>query len=167
MAKYRFKFLLAIMGLVSLILVSSEPVFAATSPGSKCTKLGQIINSGGKQLTCSLIWTTSASKPVQSKTPSKQVTLHDKSFRLESVTFNSSLGSAGGDARVTNISNHSRTAILGITIFASDGKTILVNLVGNANDVSPGQTVTVSFFSAGGDLPSGSFKYTFQVTAEF
>jgi len=152
---------------VLVLILSAPPGYSATIPGTKCTKLGQVISSGGKKLTCSLIWTTTTPKASPTKAASKTTYLQDKSFRLESVSFNTDLGSAGANARVTNISNRSKTATLGITIFASDGVTVLANLFGSANEVAPGQTITVTFMSVNGELPSGRFKYSFQVTAEF
>ena len=146
----------------------STPIGHAASPeGSKCTKAGLVITSGGKKLTCSLVWTAAAPTVAPKKAAKKSTLLQDKSFRLETVSFNEDFGSAGAAARVTNISSKTRTAILEITIFKTDGRTIAANLVGNVNAVSPGQTVTVTFMSVNGVLPSGRFQYTFQVSAEF
>ena len=68
---------------------------------------------------------------------------------------------------MTNISNRSKSASLGITIFAADGVSVLANLFGSVVSVAPGQTITVIFMSVNGELPSGQFKYSFQVSAEF
>lgn len=155
--------------LLSLLVVlsSATPSYAATLAGSKCTKAGQVITSGGNKLTCSLIWTATTPKVAPTKSTTKSTLLQDKSFRLVSVSFNTDLGSAGANARVTNISNRSKSASLGITILAKDGVTVLANLMGSANEVAPGQTITVTFISVNGVLPSGQFKYSFQVSAEF
>jgi hypothetical protein len=77
------------------------------------------------------------------------------------------LGSAGASARVTNISKNKRTATMNVSIFASDGKTVAVSMFGIVNEVGPGQTVTVTFMSVSGELPNGTFKYSFQVDTEF
>ena len=53
-----------------------------------------------------------------------------------------------------------------ITIFKSDGNSIFMTLMGSAQDVKPGETVTVQFVGSGA-LPTGTFKYNFQVDAEF
>jgi hypothetical protein len=165
--RFRLPIAAATVALIANILIGSGIAQAATTAGSKCTKLGQVVTSGGKKLTCSLIWTTTPVKAAPTKAASKSNLLQDKSFRLESVSFNTDLGTAGAEARITNISRSSKSASLGITILGTDGKTVLVNMVGSALQVSPGQTVTVTFVSMSGDLPSGNFKYAFQVTAEF
>jgi hypothetical protein len=56
---------------------------------------------------------------------------------------------------------------MNVSIFASDGKTVAVSMFGIVNEVGPGQTVTVTFMSVSGELPNGSFKYSFQVDTEF
>ena len=160
-----------IPGLVVIAAFSvGQFAFAAAAPGSKCTKVGQTLNVNGQKLTCSLIWV--ASKPVApsvtpSKSPANSNLLKSKSFRLESISFNSELGSAGATARVTNTSKNTRTATMNISIFASDGKTVAVSMFGVVNAVGPGETVTVTFMSIAGELPTGKFKYSFQVDAEF
>jgi hypothetical protein len=40
-------------------------------------------------------------------------------------------------------------------------------MFGVVNAVGPGETVTVTFMSIAGELPTGKFKYSFQVDAEF
>ena len=89
----------------------------------------------------------------------------DKSFHLDSVTFTSNSGMGGANARVTNMSNAVRTGIFNITVFASDNSTIASVLTGSAQDVQPGQTVTVQFFSFK-DLPAQLGTYAFQVSME-
>ena len=144
--------------------------FAANNPGSKCTKVGQTTTANGQKLTCSLVWVASGStKPsvTPSKSPDVSNALQSKSFRLESISFNSDLGSAGATARVLNTSRNTRTATMNVSIFASDGKTVAVNMFGVVNAVGPGQTVTVTFMSISGELPDGTFKYSFQVDTEY
>jgi len=156
---------------VALLLLFTSFVayeaFAVGGPGTKCSKAGQTTTVNGEKLTCSLIWVSA--KPKTSTAPSTPTSnsLQSKSFRLESVSFNNDLGGGGAEARVKNTSNRKKTAVMTITIFKSDGKTIALTLNGTANEVAPGETITVSFFTIGGDLPSGQFKYAFQVTAEF
>lgn len=159
------------VGLMTIVGISAgQFAFAADAPGSKCTKLGKTSNVNGQKLTCSLIWV--ASKGVTpSVTPSKSAdksnSLQSKSFRLESISFNSDLGTAGATARVTNTSKNTRTATMNVSIFASDGKTVATSMFGVVNGVGPGQTVTVTFLSVSGELPNGKFNYSFQVDAEF
>lgn len=165
---YRYK--IGVCALLVLLTFSGVEKANAVSAGSKCTKLGQIKVSSGKKLTCSLIWTetgssTSTEKPA--KDSSKNSALQSKSFRLESVSFNSDLGSAGASARVINISRTTKTATMSISIFGPDGKTVLFNMMGVVNAVPAGQTVTATFTSINGEFPSGQFKYSFQVDAEF
>ena len=163
---------LSVFTILAILLASiTTPVSAAKTNGSKCTKAGATTVVGGKKLTCSLVWVASPSKvassatPAQSKSPSNS--MQSKSFLLESVSFNSDLGSAGAEARVTNTSRSTRSALMNITVFKSDGKTIDFTMTGTANSVSPGETISVTFFSISGEFPAGQFKYAFQVTTEF
>lgn len=106
-------------------------------------------------------------KPSPTTTVAKKSGLaQDKSFRLESLSFNTDLGSAGAAARITNTSDTSKTAVFDITIFAADNVTVAADLTGSAQEVSPGQTVTVQMVSMRA-MPTGRFKYSFQVTTEF
>jgi hypothetical protein len=165
------KKLISVVGIVALAAFSiGQFAYAASSPGSKCTKVGQTSNVNGQKLTCSLIWVVSgpvAPSVTPSKSPANSNSIQSKSFRLDSISFNSEFGSAGATARVTNTSKKTRTATMNVSIFASDGKTVAVSMFGVVNEVGPGQTVTVTFLSVSGDLPSGKFKYSFQVDAEF
>ena len=160
-----------IVGLVAITAFSlGSMAFAANNPGSKCNKVGQTTTANGQKLTCSLVWVASGSaKPSvsPSKSPVTSNALQSKSFRLESISFNSDLGTAGATARVLNTSRNTRTATLNVSIFASDGKTVAVSMFGVVNAVGPGQTVTVTFMSVSGELPAGTFNYSFQVDAEF
>ena len=141
--------------------------YAADSAGTKCSKAGQTTTVNGVKLTCSLVWVANKPKSTSAPTTPPNNSMQSKSFRLESVSFNNDLGGGGAEARVKNTSKFKKTAVMTITIFKSDGKTIALTLSGSANEVAPGETVTVSFFTIGGDLPSGQFKYAFQVSAEF
>ena len=158
---------------ISAILFASisTQAFAVITNGSKCSKAGQTTTAAGKKLTCSLVWVASPSKTATSAKPepskSKSNSMQSKSFRLESVSWNSDLGSAGAEVRVTNTSRNIRSATMTITIFKSDGKTIDFTMTGTALTVSPGETTSVTFFSISGDFPEGEFKYAFQVSAEF
>jgi hypothetical protein len=53
-----------------------------------------------------------------------------------------------------------------ITIFKSDGKSVYSTMIGSAQGVLPGEVVTVQFVGTG-DLPEGTFKYSFQVDMEY
>ena len=159
--------LIASMALISMLGIQTAE---AVSPGTKCSKLGQTVVSNGKKLTCSLMWAESAGNKApatSSKDESKGSTLQSKSFRLESVSFNNDLGSAGATARVINISRSTKTATMSIAVFGPDGKTVLFNMMGVVNAVPAGQTVTATFTSISGEFPGGQFKYSFQVDAEF
>jgi hypothetical protein len=156
----------------ALLLVSiGYPAYGAIMNGSKCTKAGQVTTVNGQKMTCSLVWVSSqnSQSPGASPKPSKSTSdsIQSKSFRIESVTFNSDLGSAGAEARITNTSRSTKTATMTITIFKSDNKTIAFTMSGVVNAVSPGETVSVTFMSISGEFPPGQFKYTFQVNAEF
>ena len=63
-------------------------------------------------------------------------------------------------ARITNTNPWSLTGGWTLTIFAADGRQ-LGTLEGSANDVAPGQTVTVSLFSFDAYYP-GPYRTTFQ-----
>ncbi|MEI7540562.1 MAG: hypothetical protein WCJ89_03695 [Actinomycetes bacterium] len=154
--------------LLTLLIASFSTTssYAGQSAGAACSKAGQSVTANGKKLTCSLVWVAAPSK-AKTISPAKSSALQSKSFQLESVSFNSDLGSAGANARVKNISNKTKSASLTITIFAADGKTVANSLMGVVNAVGAGQTVTVTFISVTGDLPSGQFKYSFQVDSEF
>ena len=162
------RIIIAILILVSEVSTASAQ---AATIGSNCPKMGQTTTDAGKKLTCSLVWVSSSSNSVATVTPapskSSSSSFQSKSFRLESVTFNSELGSAGADARVTNTSKNTRSAIMVITIFKNDNKSIAFTMSGAANAVNPGETISVTFMSISGNLPSGQFKYTFQVSTEF
>ena len=106
-------------------------------------------------------------KPSPTTTVAKKSGIaQDKSFRLESISFNTDLGSAGAAARITNMSDTSKTAVFDITIFAADNVTVAAVLSGSAQEVSPGQTVTVQMVSMSA-MPTGRFKFSFQVSTEF
>lgn len=155
------------MGLGKKILIGGAAFFALM------IILGAVL---GKSATSTNALTPSVtptltSAPVASPTPAATVAkklglAQDKSFRLESIKFTNDSG-AGANARVTNISNTSKSAFLGISIFEPDGVTVATTLLDVVNDVAPGQTITATFMSAGDALPSGQFKYSFQVTTEY
>jgi hypothetical protein len=153
----------------ALLLGPAGGVFAATTPGSPCQKIGVTTKSGPSLLKCSLVWVTQTNTTVSpSSTPTKSTSpsLQSKSFKLVSIVFND--GPAGGqaDARMINISNSTRTALFTLTIFASDKKTIAATMIGSAQGVRPGEIVTVSFVGTQ-SLPSGAFSYTFQTDTEY
>ena len=160
------------MGVGKKILVGVLAFFAfMIILGAVLGKGATSTNSLTPAATPSLTSTPSAAltaKPKPTGTVAKKPGLaQDKSFRLESVSFNTDLGSAGANARVTNISDTPKTGIFGISIFEPDGVTVAVDLMGSADGVQPGQTVTAQFISTKGDLPAGRFKYSFQVSMEY
>lgn len=105
--------------------------------------------------------TSTQSAPVQNSDP-----MTDKSFHLQSVSFNSNdAGFVEANARITNISDSAKGGVFSITIFEADGVTVADNLLGGSGPVQPGQTVTVAFV-AKGQPPVGKFNYAFQVTIE-
>ena len=166
------KMKLLLLGLLSLVLTFSNFTlgYGATTGGSSCTKQGQVVVSNGQKLTCSMIWVAtrvaSINKPKASTAASSGIA-RSKGFELISVQFSDTYGSPQATARVQNVTNMRLTATFDITIFASDGLTPSITLAGVANEVSPGETQTVSFISAGGTMPSGKFKYAFQTSAQF
>lgn len=160
------KVISAAIGILLISLFGYE-ANAANNAGSQCAKAGQSVTVNGQKLVCSLIWVASGVKSSPTPTKTTSNSLQSKSFRLETITFNEEFGSAGATARVTNISSNTKTATLTITIFKGDGKTVAVSMMGVVSSAGPGQTVTVNFISVSGDLPSGQFKYAFQVDAEF
>ena len=84
-----------------------------------------------------------------------------------SIQFsNDSLGDAQATARIANTSSVSHGGFFNITIFASDGVTPRLNLIGVASALSGGETQTVSFETTDGALPSGQFKYAFHTSTE-
>lgn len=153
-------------------LVLANPVFASTTPGSSCLKAGQSVVTNGEKFICSLVWVSSGVKTVASVGPkinplSKIGIAQSKDFALISVQFSSDgLGSAQATARIENTSSKTHGAFFNITIFASDGITPAINLMGVSDSVGPGETQTVSFQTTDGDLPSGQFKYAFQTSTE-
>lgn len=159
---------------VSIFLVSSliftgmtfNTAFAVDQAGGKCKKAGQKIKVGANELTCTLIWvsTSTSPKPTTSSSSATKA-MQSKSFRLENVTFEN--GALGGQAtaRVTNTAKSVKSAFFTITIFEPDGKTVAVSLNSVANSVPAGQTITLTFLGTK-ELPTGSFKYSFQVDTE-
>ncbi|HUW87725.1 MAG TPA: hypothetical protein VMW30_05030 [Candidatus Paceibacterota bacterium] len=109
-----------------------------------------------------LLQTTSEGREITNNTDP----MTDKSFHLVSVNFTNNSGFGGADARITNISDRVKSAIFGLTIFAPDGISVAQSLMGSAEEVQPGQTVTVQFVGTG-EVPASQFSYAFQVSTEF
>ena len=152
---------------IATLAVGANYAYAANTAGGKCTKAGQTVTVGGQKLTCTLIWVAAGGSKKPAGDASKDSSgMSSKSFRLENATFNTDLGSAGATARITNTSKSTKSATMTITIFGPDGKSVKASLMGVANSVGAGQTVTVTFFSVNDQLPAGEFKYAFQVDTE-
>ena len=158
------KFFLSLTILLLLGMTSISTAANAPSAGTGCSQAGQRVFVSGKKMTCKLIWVTTSSVSAPTKKTASTELLTDKLFRLESISFTNDF-TTGAHAHITNISSRSKTAISNISIFASDGKTVVTSLTGSAQSVTPGQTVTVDFVGIEG-LPSSNFKYAFQVTIE-
>jgi hypothetical protein len=93
--------------------------------------------------------------------------LGDKHFALQSLSVkDDGLGDIGGTARVTNVGAQPYTATYTITFFKPRTSTVIGTAEGSAEDVQPGQTVTLQLVSQD-PLPSTAFTYDFQVDTEF
>lgn len=89
----------------------------------------------------------------------------DKDFAVQTLQIrDDGLGDIGGIVRVTNTSAETLTATFTITFF--QGGSVVGTAGGAANDVAPGQTVTVQLVSQD-PIFSGNFRYQFQVDTEF
>jgi hypothetical protein len=112
--------------------------------------------------------TTPAAAPKKAppkRSPSPSAKLTDKDFTLEALQIrDDGAGDIGGIMRVTNIGSVQRTATFELTFFQNSQ--IVGTAVGSANAVAPGQTVTVDLASQD-PMISGTFRYAFQVSAEF
>ena len=142
---------------------------AANTAGAACTKVGMTMKVGSSTLKCSLVWVAQGVKaPTPTTTPTTQDSnsMQSKSFKLVSIVFDDNGYGGQADARMTNTSNQSKTALFTLTIFAADKKTIAGTMMGSTEKVLPGQTVTVKFIGTS-SLPSGSFTYTFQTDMEY
>jgi hypothetical protein len=97
--------------------------------------------------------------------PPPRATVADKDFAVQSLQIkDDGLGDIGGIARLTNTSSDTLTATFTFTFF--QGGQIVGTAVGSANEVAPGQTVTVDL-SSQDRMISGRFHYEFQVDAQF
>lgn len=89
----------------------------------------------------------------------------DKDFAVQDLQVkDDGVGNIGGIVRVTNTGSVQRTAVFEITFFQS-GR-IVGTAQGVANAVAAGQTVTVDLVSQD-SMVSGTFRYAFQVSAEY
>ena len=159
--KHRKNLLVAV--LVITLLNLNSAVAVTIKEGQKCSPAGATF----KQSASTFVCTKSAGKTVwKKKVATKPTTqLSNKSFILESVSFSDEYGMAQAKARIKNSSSKTKTGVMTITIFKSDGKTIFTTMIGSAQEVLPGEVVTVQFVGSG-ELPSGGFKYSFQVDME-
>jgi hypothetical protein len=89
----------------------------------------------------------------------------DKDFVVQEIDVkDDGLGDIGGIARITNTAATSLTVTFTFTFFQSGQ--IVGTAEGSAEDVAPGQTVTVSLLSQD-KMFYGRFRYQFQVDTEF
>jgi hypothetical protein len=97
--------------------------------------------------------------------PSSPAAAADKDFAVEDLEIkDDGLGDIGGLARITNTASKTLTGSFTFTFFQSGQ--IVGTAIGSANDVGPGQTVTVQLGSQD-PMISGTFHYQFHVDAEF
>lgn len=89
----------------------------------------------------------------------------DKGWSIADLqVYADSSGDWDGRARITNENTSSRSATFTVTIFR-DGSVIAV-LRGSANDVAPGNTYTVEFYSFD-TYSAGTYTSTFQTDSSF
>ena len=159
----QIKFLLVTSLLISIFAMPTAAA-ATIKDGQKCSPVGASFKQSGSTFVCTKV----AGKAVwKKKTATKPATqISNKSFSLESITFSDEYVLGQGSARVKNTSTRTRTGVMTITIFKSDGKSVYSTMIGSAQGVLPGEVVTVQFVGTG-DLPEGTFKYSFQVDMEY
>ena len=158
----KIKVVLAVLLTISLIPISASQA-AVIKDGQKCSPVGSTFKMGSSTFVCTKVSGKSVwKKKVATKTTTQ---ISNKSFSLESVTFSSEYGFSEAVARIKNSSSKTKTGVMTITIFKSDGKSVFTTLMGSAQGVLPGEVVTVQFVGTD-DLPSGTFKYSFQVDME-
>jgi len=154
---------------IALLVWIGGMASAANTAGSACTKAGTTIKVGSSTLRCSLVWVAQGSPtatPTPTQTTQDSGSMQSKSFKLVSIAFNDNGYGGQASARMTNTSNKSKTALFTLTFFAADKKTIAGTMMGSAEKVLPGETVTVNFVGTA-SLPSGPFTYTFQTDLEY
>ena len=157
--------LLLVVATLLISIFAFPPAVAATvKDGQKCSPAGASFKQSGSTFICTKVSGKLVWKKKAAPKPSSQTS--DKSFSVESISFSTEYGIAQGSARVKNISTKTRTGVMTLTIFKSDGKSIHSTMIGSATGVLPGKVVTVQFIGTG-DLPSGTFKYSFQVDMEY
>jgi len=107
----------------------------------------------------------SLTRPKSPPAPPPPATVADKDFAVQSIQIkDDGVGDIGGIARITNTSSKPLTGTFTFTFF--QGGQIIGTAEGSAQEVGPGQTVTVSLASQD-PIFSGRFHYEFQVDAEF
>ena len=156
--------LLVVATLLISIFAFPPAVAATVKDGQKCSPAGASFKQSGSTFICTKVSGKLVWKKKTAPKPSLQTS--DKSFSVESISFSTEYGIAQGSARVKNISTKTRTGVMTLTIFKSDGKSIHSTMIGSATGVLPGKVVTVQFIGTG-DLPSGTFIYSFQVDMEY
>jgi len=156
--------LLVVASLLISIFALPPAVAATIKDGQMCSPAGASFKQSGSTFICTKVSGKLVWKKKTAPKPSSQTS--DKSFSIESISFSNEYGIAQGSARIKNTSTKTRTGVMTLTIFKSDGKSIHSTMIGSATGVPPGKVVTVQFIGTG-DLPSGTFKYSFQVDMEY
>ena len=156
--------LLLVASLLFSVFPTPSAVAATIKDGQKCSPVGASFKQNGSTFVCTKVAGKAVWKKKAATKPSTQIS--NKSFSLESISFSDEYGIAQGSARVKNISSRTKTAVMTITIFKSDGKSVYSTMIGSAEGVRSGEVVTVQFVGTGG-LPEGTFKYSFQVDMEY
>lgn len=157
------KVIVVISLLISVFAVPTA-VAATIKAGQKCSPAGASFKQSGTTFVCTKLAGKAVWKKKNVTKPSTQIS--NKSFSLESISFSDEYGIAQGSARIKNTSTRTKTGVMTITIFMSDGKSVYSTMLGSAQGVLPGEVVTVQFVGTGG-LPEGTFKYSFQVDMEY
>jgi hypothetical protein len=149
-----------------LISVFAMPVAAAATikDGQKCSPVGASFKQSGFTFVCTKVNGKAVWKKKTVTKPSTQIS--SKSFSLESISFSDDYGISQGSARVKNTSTRTKSGLMTITIFKADGKSVYSTMIGSVQGVLRGEVVTVQFVGTG-DLPVGTFKYSFQVDMEY
>jgi hypothetical protein len=153
-----------VVSLLISVFAAPGAVAAAIKDGQKCSPVGASFKQSGSTFICTKVSGKAVWKKKVAKKPTTQIS--NKSFGLEGISFSDEYGIAQGSARVKNISSRTKTGVMTITIFKSDGKSVHSTMIGSAQGVLPGEVVTVQFVGTG-SLPDGTFKYSFQVDMEY
>lgn len=107
---------------------------------------------------------TSSSAPAIATTTSKSnppaSDLSDKDWKASDIQVENSQFGTSVTAEITNAAKSSRSGIFTITIYMGDKR--IYNAQGAAQEVSAGQTVTVTFIGTTDKLPGVASDYTYK-----